>query len=149
MSQSVTPLADLTDFQPALPKHVPWDQDPTNEADLRFPRGDAADYTRELHKPSLRDVDPTRFNGPRTAPAEVRSLEQYRQTLVSLHKQRREVLRLKRLGDPAYREDEYEELRAYIDEFQEAITDFENQKVRALSDRFESLAADLLTQLRR
>lgn len=75
--------------------------------------------------------------------------DRYHETLAALHKRRREVLQLKRLGSPGYDEEEYQQLREYIDDLQKSIVTSEEQQYHATLERFEVLADQVLARLPR
>lgn len=72
------------------------------------------------------------------------SHERYYLALEALHHQRRHLLKLKRLGDSSYRQDHYDELREYIDDFQAAFEQLENRQTADVVARLEALMANLI-----
>jgi len=120
MTQSVTPRAlALNERTPEFPSSTTLDSGATQSSDQRV-------------KLAWKDAD----------------LDEYHQTLAALHKRRRDLLRLKRLGQAEYNEDELLELRAYIDGFQDVIVALEENRHRSLVGKFEAVASDLLSELR-
>lgn len=77
------------------------------------------------------------------------SLDQYHQTLAVLHKRRRKLLKLKRLGSPQYNESDFLALREYIDDFQKVMESMEEHRFRADVEQVRKVAVELLSELRR
>lgn len=77
-----------------------------------------------------------------------RGEEEFQATLEALHKRRRGLLQLKRMGSPEYDEAEFQELRAYIDEFQEALEVQEVRRHQAAAEGLDSILTKLTTTLR-